>query len=120
MRRLPILEKREDTMKWCVLLLAVLLLAPCSAPALDPGTKIRDGFVDIDVSYRSVPFVTDYNCDGKKDLLVGEHILAATDYGKIRVYLNYNTDDNPLFAGWSYAQYTSGANSYDIQLSGSS
>jgi hypothetical protein len=107
-------------MRHRVLPFVVLLLVPCSLPALDPGTRIRDGFVDIDVTYHSAPLVTDYNCDGKKDLLVGEHITAATDSGKIRVYLNINTDDAPLFSGWSYARYTSGANSYDIALPGGS
>ena len=105
-------------MRYRVLLLASVLLVPCWALSLDPGTKIQDGFADIDVSYRSVPFVMDYDCDGKKDLLVGEHITAATDYGKVRVYLNQFADAAPLFSGWSYAQYTSGASSYDIQVSG--
>jgi hypothetical protein len=107
-------------MRHCLLPFVALLFVPCSLPALDPGTTIQDGFVDIDVTYRSVPLVTDYNCDGKKDLLVGEHITAATDSGKVRVYLNINTDESPLFSGWSYARYTSGASSYDIALPGSS
>lgn len=107
-------------MKYLVLVLLALALLPCSVLAFDPGTKIRDGFFDIDVLYQAVPFVVDHNCDGKKDLLVGEHIPAATDYGKVRVYLNRATDENPLFSGYSYAQYTSGGNPYDISLSGSS
>ena len=107
-------------MKFRVLPLVAVLLVPCWALSLDPGTKIRDGFADIDVAYRPVPFVTDYDCDGKKDLLLGEHLLAATDYGKVRVYLNQNSDGAPLFSGWTYAQYTTIGGSYDIYLSGSS
>lgn len=107
-------------MKYRTVFVLALLLVPCSVLALDPGTKIQDGFVDIDATYRSVPFVMDYDCDGKKDLLVGEHITAATDYGKVRVYINQFADAAPLFSGWSYAQYVSGGNSIDIYLSGSS
>lgn len=107
-------------MKCCSIFVVVALLVPCSALGLDPGVKIQAGFVDIDVTYRSVPFVTDYDCDGKKDLLVGEHIPSGTDYGKVRVYLNQFADQAPLFSGWSYAQYMSGGNPVDIQLSGSS
>jgi hypothetical protein len=103
-----------------MLLLVAVLLVPCWVLALDPGTKIADGFADINVSYRSVPFVVDYDCDGKKDLLVGEHILSGTDYGRVRVYLNQWADQAPLFSGWSYAQYMSGGNPFDIHLSGSS
>jgi hypothetical protein len=113
-----VISRREGTMKYRVVLFLGLLLVPRWVLALDPGTKIRDGFVDIDILYQAVPAVLDYNGDGNKDLLIGEHITAATDYGKVRVYLNTNTDDNPLFSGWSYAQYTTVGGSYDIYLEG--
>jgi hypothetical protein len=97
-----------------------LLLAPCLALALDPGVRIKDGFYDIDVTTRSVPFVGDYDCDGNKDLIVGETVPSGTDYGKVRLYLNTNIDPNPMFNGWSYIEYMSGGNPIDIYLAGSS
>lgn len=40
----------------------------------------------------------DWNNDGKKDLITGEH------YGTVRIYLNTNTDESPIFQGYSYLQ----------------
>jgi len=52
--------------------------------------------------------VTDWNSDGKKDLLVGEKIepvfLADTLVGKIRVYLNTGTNSNPVFSNYTLLQ----------------
>ena len=40
----------------------------------------------------------DWNEDGKKDLIVGE------GDGHVRIYLNTNTDADPVFSGFSYLQ----------------
>ena len=43
------------------------------------------------------PVVTDWNNDGKKDLIVGQF-----DHAKIRLYLNYGTDSKPVFKDYSF------------------
>lgn len=50
----------------------------------------------------------DWNNDGKKDLIVGER------NGTIRIYLNTNTDENPLFSGYTFLKI--GAANYDCGL----
>ena len=40
----------------------------------------------------------DWDSDGRKDLVLGER------YGYVRVYLNTNTDDDPVFSGYFYVQ----------------
>jgi hypothetical protein len=107
-------------MKRCAVVLLAVLAAPSVVLALDPGVRIRDGFNDIDVNYLPVPCVMDFNCDGKKDLLLGEAITAGTDYGKVRFYPNTNADANPMFNGWSYVQYVTIGGGFDIYLEGSS
>jgi len=45
----------------------------------------------------SAPVMTDWNGDGKKDLLVGEFEL-----GRIRFYANIGENDAPVFDGFEY------------------
>ncbi|MEW6680529.1 MAG: VCBS repeat-containing protein, partial [bacterium] len=61
------------------------------SPILQKGARIKGGS-DLDVGNRAYPCVIDYNTDGKKDLVVGD------EYGYIRLYLNYGSDYEPLFA----------------------
>ena len=61
------------------------------APGLHPGVAINDGANPIDVGDGAAPFVFDWNNDGKKDLVVGE------GDGHVRIYLNTNTDADPVF-----------------------
>lgn len=67
---------------------------------LVPHTKVRlaDGET-LDVGLNSIPFVADWNMDGRKDLLFG------TDSGFIRVYLNQGTDTSPAFQDFSQIQF---------------
>lgn len=58
---------------------------------LQKGVRIQGGS-DMDVGNMASPVVVDYNLDGKKDVIVGD------EYGYIRLYLNYGTDENPSFA----------------------
>ncbi len=53
----------------------------------------------------------DWDEDGRKDLILGERD------GYIRIYLNTNTDDNPMFNGFNYLKL--GASNYDVGLSSS-
>lgn len=57
------------------------------------GALQADGS-DIAIGSRAVPFVADYNNDGRKDLLIG-----SSD-GKIYLYLNTGKDDVPVFASY--------------------
>ena len=87
-------------------LIAVLVLlaaAPVSAlPRLAVGQQLMDGASLLDVNTYAVPFVMDWYGDGKKDLLVGEYLGQYPNaIGKVRLYLNTNTDDAPLFNGWA-------------------
>jgi hypothetical protein len=51
--------------------------------------------IDIEVGHL-VPCVTDWNSDGRKDLLVGQFRPGA-----IRLYLNHGTDASPVFKDFS-------------------
>ena len=52
--------------------------------------------INIEVGHL-VPCVVDWNHDGKKDLLVGQFMG-----GKIRLYLNQGSDEEPLFNGFEF------------------
>jgi hypothetical protein len=108
--------------QWLVAALVLLAAAPVSAlPRLATGQRLMDGASYLDVNLYAVPFVMDYYGDGKKDLLVGEFLGTAgyppnNAWGKVRLYLNTNTDEAPLFNGWSYVQ--AGLPPADIQVTG--
>ena len=78
----------------------VLLAALCSAslasaalPELQEGVKLQAGGKAIEGEIgHLVPCVTDWNGDGRKDLLVGQFMN-----GQIRLYLNTGTDAAPEF-----------------------
>jgi len=71
---------------------------------LSPGIYIKDGSSDLHSPYWSVPFVYDWNGDGKKDLLVGHnhHDKDRRNYGYISFYKNIGTDAMPSFNGSTY------------------
>jgi len=54
--------------------------------------------IDVQVGHL-VPCVTDWNGDGKKDLIVGQFY-----YGRIRFYLNHGTDGIPVLKDAGYLQ----------------
>lgn len=64
------------------------------APGLHSGVEIQDGADPLQVGYDSIPVVVDWNNDGRKDLVVGQH--AA---GYVWLFLNVNTDADPVFNG---------------------
>ena len=73
---------------------------------LSPGIFIKDGASDLRAPYWSVPFVYDWNGDGKKDLLVGHnyHDQNRVNYGYVSFYKNIGSDAMPVFNGSSYIQ----------------
>lgn len=69
-------------------------------PKLQEGIKIMAAGKPIDIEVgHLVPCVTDWNSDGKKDLIVGQFANGA-----IRLYLNEGTDTKPVFGDYSFLQ----------------
>ena len=75
-----------------------LVLSSCpSFAGTKEGVKLKANGEPIDVRIgHLVPCVLDWNNDGKKDLIVGQF-----SGGKIRLYLNQGTDDEPQFKEFS-------------------
>jgi len=78
-------------------LLAVLaLVSACWGQAVEPqlqsGLRLKAAGQPIDLRVgHLVPCVTDWNADGKKDLIVGRF-----SGGEIRLYINKGTDAAPV------------------------
>ncbi len=95
---------------WSVASGLIASTAFAGTPVLQAGSSIYAGSAPLAVELGySMPFVVDWNNDGKKDLLVGQK-----SGGKVRLYLNEGTDANPSFNGFSYLQ----AGGSDISLPG--
>jgi len=76
----------------------LLLLSSPAFSAMQEGVKLKANGKDIDVDIgHLVPYVTDWNNDGKKDLIVGQF-----SGGKIRLYLNHGKDNAPVFKDFEY------------------
>ena len=81
-------------------LVALWFFLSCSIAfaALRDGVRLEADSEVIDVKIgHLVPCATDWNNDGKKDLIVGQF-----DGGRIRLYVNHGTDSNPEFKDFSY------------------
>ncbi len=76
----------------------VLLLYGTVSGELTEGVRLKAGgeAIDVDIGHL-VPCVTDWNGDGKKDLIVGQF-----SGGRIRLYLNRGTDKEPAFKDFEY------------------
>ena len=79
-------------------------------PVFDGGTALQVGAagakIDIDVGDRATSVVSDWDSDGRKDLVVG-----ALD-GLVRVFLNEGSDTEPDFVAEMLAQ----ANGVDLEV----
>lgn len=71
-------------------------------PEYNAGVRIQDSHIsaDLDVGSSSDVFVTDWNGDGKKDMLVG--VFA---WGRICFYKNIGSNSNPKFSS-KYGLYS--------------
>ena len=69
------------------------LSADAVVPELELPVAIQSGGEDIMAQGgHATPETVDWNNDGKKDLLFGQHTS-----GWIRLFLNVGTDENPVF-----------------------
>jgi hypothetical protein len=102
-------KKSLWTTLFCVLLASLIFQVSYYADyqtTLSPGIYIKDRASDLSSPYWSVPFVYDWNGDGKKDLLVGHnhHDQNRVNHGYVSFYKNIGTDAMPSFAGSTYIQ----------------
>jgi len=95
-----------------VILVAFCMVAVASAqaPVFDVPVAILANGSPINVGYggNASPFMVDWNCDGRQDLLLGQY-----DSGKIRFYANTGADSNPVFGDYVFLQ----ADGADISVS---
>lgn len=71
-----------------------------AGPKFQQGVKLQAAGKPIDIKTgHLVPCVSDWNSDGKKDLIVGQFSKGA-----IRLYLNQGTDTEPVFNDFSFLQ----------------
>lgn len=64
-------------------------------PELETGIYLRNGSSTLDAGSDAVPTCSDWNNDGRKDLLIG------VTGGYVSLYLNTGTDQQPTFYGYS-------------------
>lgn len=97
---------------WCIdyrsaaLTVVFLLCLPLSASAdllLGPEELVQANSINIDVPGYSVPSFVFWDGDTLMDLVVGEGGGGVTE-GKVRVYLNVGTAQNPTFTDYFYVQ----------------
>lgn len=62
-----------------------------SDPTLRPEPNVQESGSDIDVGERARPYLIDWNADAVVDLLVGNAL------GEVLVYLNTNTNADPMY-----------------------
>ena len=90
---------------------AAIVTGVAAAPQFRPAVALTAGGINIDLGEYAIPCVTDWNGDGKKDLLVG---YRTAD--KVALYLNTGTDASPVFTNFTPLQ----AGGTDIVVPGSS
>ncbi len=97
-------------MKYCIpCILLLMVIATAQLPKFEYQGKLEcDGREITDISWPSSG-VTDWDGDGKKDLLMGEFSPS----GKLRFYKNVGSNTAPEFDSYSYVK----ANGTDIKLS---
>ncbi len=66
---------------------------------LRPGQLLRAGAASLDLGDYAIPCVTDWNGDGRKDLVVGYRYVD-----KIALFMNTGSDASPAFSGFMNLQ----------------
>lgn len=98
------------TKKPSILLALLAVAAFAQTPVFDAPVAIEANGTPINVGTggNASPFLTDWNGDGKQDLLLGQYLS-----GKVRFYANIGEDTAPEFGDFEYLQ----ADGTDIILS---
>ncbi len=112
------MQKRRYALLIIVSLVLISLSSPCRALTWSPlgaeqVIQAGDPPADITLHGYSVPSYADWNNDGKKDLIIGaEHVevtpTGLVESGKVYVYLNEGSSNEPIFNQSFFAQ-SSGA-----------
>lgn len=82
-----------------VITLCMLLTAAAEPPMLQPAQFVNTSASPIDLGDHAIPWVTDWNGDGHKDLIVGYRYAD-----KIAFYPNVGTDAQPVFTNFTHIQ----------------
>jgi hypothetical protein len=77
-----------------------------AVPSFAAATTLQAGGADLQVDAYSVPALADWNNDGLTDLVVGEKTAAGT--GKVRIYLNSGSNQDPSYGSFVFAQGAQG------------
>ena len=87
-----------------IVIIQAFFVIPGSAELVfGPEQIIQANGVDIRVPGYSVPSFVFWNGDSLPDLVIGEG-SGVDIYGKVRVYINSGTSENPLFTDSFYVQ----------------
>jgi hypothetical protein len=82
----------------CIILFALSIPILAYDPSFETMVQVYCGVNPIDVTFYGSPGTCDWNQDGLKDLMVGQH------GGEIRLFLNEGTNSAPVFNSWTYMQ----------------
>lgn len=98
------METEADKLAFCLLIQLCIALVSASGaameePMLRPGEWITANGLPLDVGDQAIPCVSDWNNDGRKDLIVG---YRYDD--KLALFLNQGTDANPAFGTFENLQ----------------
>jgi hypothetical protein len=85
--------------RWHAIMLCALLPAGAEPLMLQPAESVTAGSSPIDVGDHAIPWVTDWNGDGTKDLIVGYRYAD-----KVALFLNIGTDAHPAYTGFTHVQ----------------
>ena len=92
--------------QWLFAMAGCLMLAAGLAPVtlaqevqFRPAQLLYSGATPLTPGSYAIPCVADWNGDGRKDLIVGYQTA-----GKVAVYLNVGSDNNPAFASYANLQ----------------
>jgi hypothetical protein len=99
-----------------LLIILLLLFSPIPVSAdlvLGPVEFVQANGVDIQVPGYSVPSFVPWDGDDLPDLVLGEGGLTSYP-GKVRIYLNVGTFDEPSFGDYSFVQ----SNGVDLEIQG--
>ena len=99
------------TLTSLILLLSLAGIASSDPPTFTSPHDIYCAGERIDVGACASPCIADWDGDGLDDLIVGQ--WGIPDDGRVRLYLNSNSNDSPVYTYSTYLQ----SDGVDINLS---